>query len=169
MTPGLFVTLLAVAVGLMAAVGFDSAAPASCTDARASLANALTDQAEKQYRAILADEPDSECAADGIADVIARRCDEARERVKRGLLAEAEKGYVAVLTQRPDESCGLLGLRVVSERLCKAADRLRRGGATDEAKKLYQELLTKPRSDIECALAGLAKLPKDEQTTKGAK
>jgi hypothetical protein len=158
LTPGLFAILLAGAIVVLTAVGFDSLAPASCADANDSLAHQLTAQAEKQYRAILADEPGSKCAAHGIGLVVSRKCAEARERVDNGLLAAGDKLYAEVLDERPASRCGRRGRQLVTERSCAAADRLRKGGATDEATKAYQELLSRPAAPADCVVAGLAEL-----------
>jgi hypothetical protein len=166
-TPGLFAILLGGAIVLLTAVGFDSFAPASCSDANDSVAHGLTVQAEKQYRAVLADEPGSKCAARGIGLVVVSKCHEARERADNGLLAAADKLYQEVLDMRPTSRCGRRGRQLVTERSCAAAHRLRISGAADEATEAYEALLSRPATDADCAAKGLAAL--EAEASAGAK
>ncbi len=169
MTPGVFAVLLATAILLLTAVGLDSVAPASCSDAKDSLQHGLTEQAAKQYRAIRADDPGSACAATGTTAVLGRQCAEARERVDHGLLAAAEKQYLEVLDERPLRPCGHRGMALVSSRLCDEARRLRAGKATEEATKAYQAILVKPGGEPDCAIKALAELQAAAKKTADTK
>jgi len=162
LTPGVFAILVAVALVLLTVVWLDSVAPASCSDARKSLDHDLTAQAEKDFLSILAEEPDSECAANGIDEVVKQKCADANDQLENGLLAEAEKAYLAVLAERPAAPCARARLWRVITRRCQVADRFRAAEAVDEAKKAYLALLERPRPGPGCALRGLAALQKDE-------
>lgn len=95
LTPGLFVVLTLAAIVFFAVpiAGSSSA----CTEAGEHLDNYLTADAEKAYREILADDPDSDCAAEGMTEVIRRRCTEAAELLRAGELKEAEEAYLKLL------------------------------------------------------------------------
>ena len=97
LTPLLFVVLVIAVIGLLSVAGLDSFAPASCSDAKASLDAGLTANAEKAYRAILADEPDSECAVIGMRTVARRRCAAADRLRLGGVPDEAKTQYAALL------------------------------------------------------------------------
>jgi hypothetical protein len=68
-----------------------------CSEADERFDNHLTADAEKAYRAILSDDPDSDCAATGMTDVVMRRCREAGELLNANELKEAEKAYLNLL------------------------------------------------------------------------
>jgi hypothetical protein len=98
LTPLLFVLLVVVALGLLSLAALDSFAPASCSDPKASLDAGLTTNADKAYRAILADEPDSKCAISGVRAIARRRCAAADRLRLAGAADEAKKQYDALLS-----------------------------------------------------------------------
>jgi hypothetical protein len=95
LTPGLFVVLVLAAIVFFAVpiVGSSS----RCSEADEYFDNYLTSDAEKAYREVLADDPDSDCGAKGMTDVITRRCSEAAELVGIGELKAAEDAYLELL------------------------------------------------------------------------
>ena len=123
LTPGLFVALVLAALVFFAVpvVGSSSA----CGEAEDHFEHDRTAAAEKAYADILADDPDSECAAEGMTKVIDRRCTEAKKLAEYPeLLKEAEKAYVALLDlESPSEprhaarNCALEDLPAVRRRL----------------------------------------------------
>ena len=97
LTPGLFVVLVIAALVFFAIPIAGSST--SCGEADEQFENDLTGAAEKAYLAILADDPDSKCAAAGMSEVIHRRCYEAGLLLSDDrLLEEAEAAYLKLLT-----------------------------------------------------------------------
>ncbi len=94
------------------------AAPASCSSAKAAREKFQLADAEKQFKAILADEPKSTCAREGMKRLAARLCfraDLMRERAGE----EAKKLYVAVLAKEPPDEgareCALNGIAALAK------------------------------------------------------
>lgn len=154
LTPRLFVVLVVAAVALMTLAGLDSFAPASCSDADTTFNTGLTAKAQKAYESILAEEPDSACAAGGLKEVANRRCSEANRLRKEKVLDEAKKGYTALLAMEPSNlptkdtdktqtatvpktdavACALVGLQAIAAKQKAAKD-----AADKAAKKAGEE------------------------------
>ena len=118
---GLFVGLVLAAILFFAVPIVGSASP--CGEADEVFANDLTADAEKAYREILADDPDSDCAADGMTKVIERRCEDAGKLLEEDEDDEAEKAYRTLLAMeapsnppRLARTCAFKGLKEVRKK-----------------------------------------------------
>jgi len=80
---------------------FAPEAPPSCGDADDAREAGLLTQADKVYRAVLAKEPDDDCAHKGLQKVAAQTCYRAKKLLDTGAKDEAKKAYVALLTSDP--------------------------------------------------------------------
>jgi hypothetical protein len=113
LNPWQLIVPVALAAVLIAAVALHSAASESCGDADDAAANYLLEAAQTSYEDVLSEEPGSECARVGMADVISKLCNRA-ERLALGKADDqAKKIYASVLTIEPDGStatCALTGL-----------------------------------------------------------
>jgi hypothetical protein len=113
LTPWRGAGLLALAAVLVAVVALDLTAPEkprSCASAKASRHNGLLKQAGKAYAEILADQPDTDCATEGMRIVVRRMCTRAEAIRKAGHAEDAAKVYSAALASEP-----LLGVRKACE------------------------------------------------------
>jgi hypothetical protein len=117
LTPWMTIVLVVAAVAFVAVALLDEAAPASCSSADSSRHEHLLAQAEKGYVAILADEPDSGCAARGMRELTGLLCARGDQLARNGRKAEAEKVYAAVLTKEPPSGhkCAAAGLATIKD------------------------------------------------------
>lgn len=93
--------LFAIAAVFVAIAFLDTAAPKSCSDADAGRRSNLMKQAEKAYTAILAEEPESTCAREGMGLVVQQLCRRAARTLAAGHPEDAQKAYSAVLAMEP--------------------------------------------------------------------
>jgi hypothetical protein len=99
--PWVLVSLMvAVIVLVVLAVG-DAAAPSSCADAEDSVDGKLFTQAERRYREILAEEPENDCAQEGMDRVAAGLCKRANELMRFRASSPAKTMYRQVLSFEP--------------------------------------------------------------------
>jgi hypothetical protein len=157
--------LLLLVVALLA---LHTSTETSCDKARAQLSSGFLDRAEKQFTAILAQDPGSDCAGAGIAEVVGKRCTQAAGALKSGLRLEAAKAYGAILVTRPGRPCALKGVRAALVELCASAASLARDpGTAAFAAKSYEAIfaieptpthqqcpVTPPASDGQTAAKG---------------
>ncbi len=124
LTPWQGIGLVALAAALITIAMLSASAPASCSNAEASLEHGLVKQALIAYEKILKDEPDSECAHAGMMAVVQRLCDRANALAEAGHQDDADKAASAVFaleppfdavvhcdTHQPDANGGDVGLR----------------------------------------------------------
>jgi hypothetical protein len=96
-----FLTLAALTV--VAVVLLASTAPASCASAKDSYDHHLLAQAREAYASILADEPGSSCATDGMDAVVQAQCHRADLLATDKLTTEARKIYTSIVeAELPD-------------------------------------------------------------------
>jgi hypothetical protein len=110
--------LASVAVALVVLNQVAPAAPASCGAADDDRREGLLVPAEKGYRAILDDEPTSECAKEGLRKLFMRRCRWAG-RLRSDDATRAEELYGELLDTRPAfenvRTCALSGLAEIGK------------------------------------------------------
>jgi hypothetical protein len=109
---------LAVAIVLITIVVLRIAPPASCDHADASLRSGLVTQAQQGYLAILADEPESSCAARGMVELVETLCARAWLMSRGKAVEQAETVYVSVIAMEPqnwDVRCAMDGLAGLPE------------------------------------------------------
>jgi hypothetical protein len=99
--PWVLVSLIAAAIVLVVLAVGDAAAPSSCTEADESIDGELFTQAERKYRAILAEEPENDCAQDGMDEVAEALCARADELVIQGASSPAVGMYRRILAFEP--------------------------------------------------------------------
>jgi hypothetical protein len=101
LTPWQAVLALLVAALLFTTAALDVTGPRSCGPAADSLSQGRLDDAQKAFGAILAEEPESDCAARGMAQLALQRC--ARVALVRsdGYEEQAKKEYETLLTIEP--------------------------------------------------------------------
>lgn len=143
LNPWHLIVPLAVAAALLVAAAFDASAPratASCEKADVAMTHGLPTSAEKQYVAILADEPGSDCATDGMQRVVDELC--ARANVLAGVKTWAAWWPLRLLLHGPGDASP---------------------AARERAKTLYATVLAVEPSRVRthCAVEGLASLPSD--------
>lgn len=113
---------LVLAVTLLVAIAIlDIAAPSksvSCGSAEESVTAGLISQAERFYVKILAEEPASHCARNGMAEVGKAWCKRGKQLIQGGATLEAVKVYTTALDEQPRSqrppNCALEGLRAAS-------------------------------------------------------
>lgn len=115
--PWVLVSFMAAAIVLVVLAVGDAAAPASCADADASVDGELFTQAEQRYREILAEEPENDCAQDGMDRVAAELCKRANELMQYRASSPAKTMYRRVLAFEPPPpnrtvKCAVDGLAV---------------------------------------------------------
>jgi hypothetical protein len=120
LTPLRVIGLLAVAAILAATAILDMAASApsaSCASAKSSLNEGLTSQAESAYLKLLAKEPTSPCAKEGVKKVGDAWCERGKRLMDGRATLEAVKAYTQALNEPPTPqplSCALKGLAEVN-------------------------------------------------------
>jgi hypothetical protein len=125
LNPWRLILPLCLAGAIFAVVGLHAAAPASCVDADQARYTALLTQAQKEYTAILADEPTSTCARTGLKQVAIKLCTRADRLARRNgkprteaATEQAKATYVAVLKIEPGGSqrdCAVKGLEALPD------------------------------------------------------
>jgi hypothetical protein len=103
LTPGRgFIVVLIAAVAVAAAFA-DVGASRSCGDADASRDNGMLTDAQKAYAAVLKEEPTSDCAKDGMAEVAKKLCKRAAAVEAAGRADDSKKIYTAALVIEPSD------------------------------------------------------------------
>src|SRR5688500_7967318 len=128
LSPWMIFGPLAVAVVVLAVVILHQAAPESCGRADESLDRDLYKQAHGLYKGILTEEPDSDCAADGMETLVNRLCFRAMTLARNENTEQADKVFASLLEMEPPghalACAGRLRASVITDR----------GGGDEESK-----------------------------------
>src|SRR4051812_12633333 len=95
------VAALLVALALIAIPVANMTGPRSCDGADDSLSHGLFGDAEKAYTTILDDEPESDCARQGMIAVAHERCFRTQRLTEAGYTEQATKEYETLLAMEP--------------------------------------------------------------------
>jgi hypothetical protein len=109
----------------------------ACSDADGLLEAGLVDEADKEYKAVLTDDPGRQCAQRGANAAAQAFCDVADDQRRRGRPVEAAEQVSALLKRHPRALCALALLETISPAACDAASR----APEAQAAKAYEALL----------------------------